>query len=114
RNWRRHPMPVLVAPRGRLELWPMFPLDVRSGPPRDPRYGLLFLVVLLLATLVIVAHGCHPGDHDDEPAWYRFPPRSSKRIRPDTVPEAPELTVFSALPRGPDSGRYGTDRGRRC
>ena len=38
-------------------------------PPAPLRLALLFAVVVMLLTLPIFGHGCHRGDHDDEPAF---------------------------------------------
>lgn len=51
----------------------MTPLLARPhpAPPRTPRLpnGVALLALAAVATLIITAHGCHRGDHDDtEPA----------------------------------------------
>jgi hypothetical protein len=38
-------------------------------PPAPLRLALLFAVVVMLLALPIVGHGCHRGDHDDEPVF---------------------------------------------
>jgi hypothetical protein len=44
-------------------------LEILSPPPRSRSHlGLWRLGVVGIATLIIVGHGCHGGDHDDEPA----------------------------------------------
>jgi len=71
-------MPVLRLPRGQLQRWPVLPLDIPSRPPQRPWRGWFLFGALLLATLVIVSHGCHGSDHDDEPAWFRLPGASKE------------------------------------
>ena len=38
-------------------------------PPAPFRLALWFAVVAMLLTLPILGHGCHRGDHDDEPVF---------------------------------------------
>ncbi len=51
----------------------------RTGPTRLPG-RLLFPVLLALA---LFAHGCHTGDHDDEPAV--APPRAADVPEPEAT-----------------------------
>ncbi len=75
-------MPGLIVSQGRQQFRPPFARDVPGRPPRSPRFGLFLLAALLLATLTIVAHGCHPGDHDDEPAWFKADQRAASGYDP--------------------------------
>jgi hypothetical protein len=44
-----------------------------AAPPRRRRRGWGFAVVLALAAGLVFCHGCHRGDHDDEPVitWFK-------------------------------------------
>ncbi len=64
-------MPVLQSPQGQRGSRPVLLPDGPFRPPQQPRRGWFIFGALLVATLVIVSHGCHAGDHDDEPAWFR-------------------------------------------
>ncbi len=54
--------------------WLVLPLELAGRPPRPPRRFWFLLGALLLAGIVILAHGCHGSDHDDEPAWFVLDP----------------------------------------
>lgn len=54
-------------------------LDSNSGPTLPARRVLVFFTIALL-TLPIFAHGCHTGDHDDEPLF--LPPARSQEPPP--------------------------------
>lgn len=106
-------MATLPTPRGRPAYlrggerwaWPLWPrsgpLDFPARPPRRPRRGWFFFGALLLAGLVVVAHGCHAGDHDDEPAWFYLVGRKSPSRPPRQAP-APGNPLTGA-----DSGARG-------
>ena len=46
--------------------------------PRPPRRRWGVLVLLALAAGLVFCHGCHSGDHDDEPGFVWFKGRMSK------------------------------------
>ena len=44
-------------------------------PPKKPRRGWAGVIVLALAAALVFCHGCHSGDHDDEPGVFLFKAR---------------------------------------
>jgi hypothetical protein len=56
--------------------------EAEARPAAGPR-AWWFGVAVALVTLPILAHGCHRGDHDDEPAV-----APADRRVPDAIPPA--------------------------
>jgi hypothetical protein len=57
---------------------------VEGGTPRPKPRPLWFAAAGVIVAFLLVAHGCHTGDHDDEPAFIPFSTRDRDR---DQIPE---------------------------
>jgi hypothetical protein len=63
--------PVADAP-GSPEIWSTeLPTGANKASFGDPRNGWWgWIVLVAIAVTMVVCHGCHSGDHDDEPVIF--------------------------------------------